>query len=461
MRIPIKSFKAVYFIILFILIGCSKNTYNQLYEQATLYQEQGNLDEALIYYIKALDYPTNDYSRIAYNYYNQFQILNDVIFDWKSCATCLNSAKYYFDKCSDVTMSYLSQFELIDLYVSNNNISEAENVLAQIDRSEMPSDSTIVNRYYSAYIYHLIKKGVDSSILQNTINEYIESVEQLTLPNPILAWGLKLLNNSNDVEKLLPSKEELVNQENRIKYYECLYNIQLLNRDYKSAINTLESRYSSIVNLSSAAFSQEIQFVDDIAAYEKSQNRTFCINIIIYLLLAVILLTIFIFALIVYKKNKILARQISEEHKQAEIIINAENPYTAKIKTSLSERFTLMNKIFKAYLINQKSFSKAADEIQSIFEDPDTFLQSNSDIVGILYPGFIKKLTDHGLTSEEIKYCSLYASGLSGKDISTYLGSNSHYNLSSSIRKKLNLNAQDTNLAIYLKNILSERISLS
>ena len=45
--------------------------------------------------------------------------------------------------------------------------------------------------------------------------------------------------------------------------------------------------------------------------------------------------------------------------------------------------------------------------------------------------------------------------GLKGKDISSYMG-NGHYKLSSMIRKKLSLSEHDTNLDIYLRQILAK-----
>ena len=62
------------------------------------------------------------------------------------------------------------------------------------------------------------------------------------------------------------------------------------------------------------------------------------------------------------------------------------------------------------------------------------------------------------LSDGEIGYCCLYAMGLKGKDISAYMG-NGHYKLSSAIRKKFGLSEHDTNLDIFLREILAETIN--
>lgn len=71
-------------------------------------------------------------------------------------------------------------------------------------------------------------------------------------------------------------------------------------------------------------------------------------------------------------------------------------------------------------------------------------------------PAFVSKLQDYGLTDKEIGYCCLYASGLKGKDISFLLnnGGHGHYNIASTVRAKIGLRESDTNLSIYIRNML-------
>lgn len=74
-------------------------------------------------------------------------------------------------------------------------------------------------------------------------------------------------------------------------------------------------------------------------------------------------------------------------------------------------------------------------------------------------PGFVSKLQGYGLTDKEIGYCCLYASGLKGKDISFLLnnGGHGHYNIASTVRAKVGLRESDTNLSIYIRNMLRDK----
>ena len=64
---------------------------------------------------------------------------------------------------------------------------------------------------------------------------------------------------------------------------------------------------------------------------------------------------------------------------------------------------------------------------------------------------FIEKLN---LSEREIEYCCLYALGLKGKEVGSYIKMRSHFNISSDVRKKLGLVESDTNLGIYIRKLL-------
>ncbi len=82
--------------------------------------------------------------------------------------------------------------------------------------------------------------------------------------------------------------------------------------------------------------------------------------------------------------------------------------------------------------------------------------KNNRLILNILYPKLFSLLNTQDLNEIEIDYICLYILGLNGKEISELLGSSGHYNLSSTIRKKLGLTSTDTNLSLFIKNILQD-----
>ena len=63
---------------------------------------------------------------------------------------------------------------------------------------------------------------------------------------------------------------------------------------------------------------------------------------------------------------------------------------------------------------------------------------------------------EKGLNETELEFCCLYAIGLNGKMVTSFTNMKRHYHIGSGIRKKLGLGGHDTNLSIYIRNLLNE-----
>lgn len=88
--------------------------------------------------------------------------------------------------------------------------------------------------------------------------------------------------------------------------------------------------------------------------------------------------------------------------------------------------------------------------------DREEFLRSTKILFEENHPRFTAYLAGKGLTDWEIGYCCLYTLGLKGKDIGEYIQKKRHYIISHEIRQKLGLDEHDTNLSIYLRELLLE-----
>ena len=78
-------------------------------------------------------------------------------------------------------------------------------------------------------------------------------------------------------------------------------------------------------------------------------------------------------------------------------------------------------------------------------------MESNMLAIKATNPNFIKYLEENNLTADEIKYVCLYAIGLNGKEVGSYVQLKRHYHISSDIRKKLGIDMHNTNLGIYIR----------
>ena len=135
-----------------------------------------------------------------------------------------------------------------------------------------------------------------------------------------------------------------------------------------------------------------------------------------------------------------------------------DNKLTPAVQQRISERLNLLNTFIVSNMT--PNYSKSAlEQLKQLMDDKDYFIESTRLSFLVEHPKFISYLQQYGLTDNEIGYCCLYAMGLKGKDISSYLGKG-HYKQSSAIRKKLGLNEHDTNLDIYIRDLISKESSL-
>ena len=103
---------------------------------------------------------------------------------------------------------------------------------------------------------------------------------------------------------------------------------------------------------------------------------------------------------------------------------------------------------------NDKYETTYEDWVEKITSDAHDFMNDTRLAFQASHPGFIRFLEDKELTTEEINYVCLYALGLNGKEVGSYIKKPGHVNMSSVIRKKLGLDKHSTNLNIYIRNLI-------
>lgn len=133
------------------------------------------------------------------------------------------------------------------------------------------------------------------------------------------------------------------------------------------------------------------------------------------------------------------------------------NELSQPINKIIKERIEILNGLLAAQITENDSYSKPYDDwIRKITEDKTVFMNSARLAFKASHANFIKYLEDHGLNDYEINYACLYALGLRGKEIGTYIQIRRHYHISSDIRKKLGMKEQDTNLGIHIRNLMND-----
>lgn len=136
-------------------------------------------------------------------------------------------------------------------------------------------------------------------------------------------------------------------------------------------------------------------------------------------------------------------------------LIDAKEELPGEVKDAIKVRIEMLNSLLASYITDNDQYEKPYDTwVRELTDDTEAFMNSNRLAFQASHPNFIRYFEDHGLTTEEINYVCLYAIGLRGKEVGSYMKKRSHVNTSSAIRKKLGIDKHETNIGIYVRKLL-------
>ena len=123
----------------------------------------------------------------------------------------------------------------------------------------------------------------------------------------------------------------------------------------------------------------------------------------------------------------------------------------------IRQRLDVLDKVLASHISSDdKTYRISEEEIESLISDREEFLISTKVLFKERYPKFISVLESKGLTDWETGYCCLYTLGLKGKDVGEFIQKKRHYIISSEIRRKLGLGEHDTNIGIWLRDLMAQ-----
>lgn len=149
--------------------------------------------------------------------------------------------------------------------------------------------------------------------------------------------------------------------------------------------------------------------------------------------------------------------RLEDERERLETLIENKDDLSPEMKEVIGERLDMLNGLFAKEITQEESYAKQFMEYVDVLKkDKKRFMNLTRASFQASRPKFISYLINHGLTEDECNYVCLYAIGLRGKEIGNYTGSRRHYNISSTIRHKLGLQTNETNLGPYIRRLIKE-----
>ena len=453
--------------------GSATDKLRTYYYQGRIYQNAGNDAFAMESFVKAISEgdASDDVLTKARIYFAQSKIYYS-LYEWDNFIEANKKAAACFQEAG-VSNSYTNCIiRIINGYTLKE---DSENALQYIDECKRQLGTMSANRltdFYSSYLTYLIKNGSKQEV-DSTINEYINAVpvtriDWLTISNAYI----KIEEYDNALSSISQYDSNSAISDLKIKYQALISEIYERLGRYEESLGAYKKYMILSDSTNYAIMRQDTKFVEERHNLELQtlKEKESKMRVILWsALFIVILLGIIVFIryrLKVNRMEKAIAEQASEKYRLLYLQIEEERDNLTNllaqseelapdIKTAVGKRLELLNKFFTAFITNNSDIDRTASkEMEELLANKDTFMVSTKLAFAGSHPKFIKYLEDRGLTDWEISYCCLYALGLKGKEVGSYIKMRSHYNNSSEVREKLGINEHDTNLGIYIRKLL-------
>ena len=456
--------------------GSATDKLRTYYYQGRIYQNAGNDAMAMEAFVKALSKgsQSNDILTKARTHFAQSNIYYD-LYDFDNFIATNKSAAAYFKQAEDYN-GYADCFNrIINGYTLKD---EPEKALPYIDECKQMLDGLSIptlTDFYSSYITYLKNYGTEQEI-DEIINQYTNSVPSSNVDWLTIANAYYVIHRYNEALSILSQYDTEGNEYKEKKYLVILYEVYRGLGDYKNTLETFEEYVDLFTNNILVKMQQDTKFVEERHALEMANaketeaknKRTIAVMACVVALIGSLLVIMIIRRRlqISHAKNKELevekqkyeqlyADAIAERDALTKMVDDSsvKDETTAVIKA----RLDVLNKVIISQITGTTSANKKAyEELELLLADKETFIESTRLTIEGTNPEFITSLKERGLTDEEINICCLYAIGLKGKDIKAYTSQPRHYNQSADIRHKLGLTESDTNLSIFLCNMLEK-----
>ena len=454
--------------------GSATDKLRTFYYQGRIYQNGGDDEMAMECFVRAVEEGdgAEDCMTMARTYFAQGNIYSN-LYNWDKYITCNIYAAENFKKAG-LTNSYAnSLLRVINGYTLQKEYDKAFTV---VEDFKSVINNISVNRlgdFYVNYLLLLVESKESKSVVTEKLNEYFENI-----PTDYIEWlSVSLIysyleNYDKALEALngftIPAKTN-----NKIRYYAILSEAYKHKNKPTEALEAFEKYVALTDSVEFRIFEQDTQFIEERhqlelkALQEKEAKTRTALICIIALLVALIAIYLIRKQLKIRTAEK---KQLEIEKKRYEQLyadaIAERDALTKMIEDSsvkdetkavIRERLEVLNKVIISHITDTSSANKKAfQELEALVADRDSFIESTRLTIEGNNPEFITALKKQGLTDEEINICCLYVIGLKGKDIKAYTSQPRHYNQSADIRHKLGLTENDTNLSIFLREMLEK-----
>ncbi len=442
------------------------------YYKGRICQNAGDEDNAMAAFVNAIDLEpeVTDSLTLARALVTQAMIFSSVHNTDKKISNLIKASNIFKGLgredeaivCKKRAFNTTITYELFPL--ADSLYTELKHIL--IDRPDL------YNNLYSNLIQYQITKEASKA----DVNSCLHGWEHFDLTDNdmiVIAQAYDYIGDYKTANRILDELDINVENKAYLKFLATCVDLYYHEGKIEEAFETYCNFNAISDSIDYALFRKDIQSSERVYQQEltnlklqKQHNkRTYCLIITLIIISSVTLILALLYKQqklskkVLENDNETLKNNLSEievERNGLKEMLKSTTSISEESKRIVKERLAMLNSILIDEMLQPDNIdAKTKKRIKKAVEDKDRFIKENRNAVEATYPALISHLNECGLCDAEINYACLYAIGLKGVNISSILNSNTHYNMSTSVRKKLGLNKNDSNLSIYIRNLMN------
>lgn len=444
------------------------------FHKGIIYQNQGNDAQAMISFLEAIEQggDSEDTVTKAQVYYAQSSIYYSLLQWDRYCNAMLKCAELYND------MELTDYYHKCLTYVINGYTQKGDKEMTNryIDtlKKDLPQMNPLVKAdFYDIYTTAITSQG-DKQQIRELLEEYISIIPESRINYNTVAFAYYKIGEYKEALKAIERYKLKDTYVSKTRYYALISDIYNKLGNDKLALENYKIYQTIISNKVYEIFKSDTQFMEDKHALEmqkaKEQAAKNRLTIIVLGCIVALISSLYIINLIRkrLKDSRILNTQllnekivfekmynevVAERNALNEMVTN--NTIRKETMAIIKGRLGVLNTIIVSHLSEKDTdIRRANKELEALIANRGDFIRSTRLTLEENYPHFFVHLHDKGLEEQEIDFCCLYAIGLKGKEIKSYINLSRHYKDSSEVRQKLGLMESDTNLSNYLQKLL-------
>lgn len=439
--------------------GSSTNKLRTYLYQGNIYLYRGETEKAMECYSKASDYASGctDKHCLSRVYGSQAYIYKSLFNYDKSVEYALKAAEI-MKEIRDTTNYFLELNSIVNSLLVLGEKEVAQSYLEECDTLWQRRRYASQRDYFRNRIAFAQKYSSEEETMR-WIEKYLNAIPKEYVYWPAIADAYYKAGNIEKAEQAMACYDSFDGSSSagveatRAKILEA-------KGEYREALSHFKYYIHVTDSEDLVAYHHNTRAVPELHVLEVERERMRRGRLMLAMSLVATLLLLLLLTMLYRQRNEmsnLRIMQLEDEFEHLKELRQSEVVMDEEARAVLDGRLELLNKFFKAYISENGEEEKMAyREIETLLSDRQGFAVSTRKAFEASRPEFIRFLLEHGLDDKEINYCCLYALGLKGGEVGRYMRDSRHYHVSSEIRSKLGLASNDTNIGLFLRNLLRQ-----